>query len=77
MERVTLTTIKNMVKVRLAEDITHYDFDRVNALLRSRDLDRIAYSCGTYGITGAVLRDMATGDLFCVTARNSTLFQVL
>lgn len=66
------TTLKD-IKAFDATDITNAEPEQLFNL-RKHGLKRIAYSVGTYGITGAVYWDMTTGLLYKVTARSTALF---
>ena len=73
MRKTTKKDIKNYVTSGLASDITTYNFDDMKNFLHSHDLDRIAYSIGTYGINAGLMQDRQTGEFFAITARNSAL----
>jgi len=77
MQNITLKELRAMVNARVAVDITNYTHDQTMALLRSRDIDRVACASGVYGVTGCLLRDYATGEKFAVLRRCATLLQVL
>ena len=66
------TTIKE-IKNFYCEDITHISEQDARKITKK---EIIAYSHGTYGITGIVFIDIF-GHLFKITARNSNLFTFL
>ena len=68
MRKYTQKEIKNFVALGLAENITNYSFKEANEL-RRRGLEQVGYSCGTYGINGALFQDDG-GQLYAITARN-------
>lgn len=74
MRKYTQKEIKNFVALGLAENITNCSFEEANEL-RRRGLEQVGYSCGTYGINGALFQDDG-GQLYAITARNSRLAQL-
>lgn len=76
MKKTTKKEIREYVRLGLAQDITAYDFDRAEQLRKDHTLDVIAVSRGVYGMTGAILQD-ENGERYAITARNSTLFQLV
>lgn len=78
MERTTQKNIKNLISAGVATDITSLSFDEVRAIQkRERGLSAVAVGRGIYGANCAILKGFESGNLYGVTARNSTLFQVL
>ena len=76
MKTTTKKEIREYILLGLAHDITNYNFDQAEQLRKAHALDVVAVSRGVYGMTGALLRD-ETGELYAITARNSTLFQLV
>lgn len=76
-KRMTLSGIKQYVRYGVATDITSYSFEEANEFRKNHDYDVIGLSHGTCGMTGALLEDYNTKELFAITARNSTLFQLV
>ena len=76
MKKTTKKEIREYVRLGLAQDITVYDFDQAEQLRKDHALDVIAVSRGVYGINGALLQD-ENGERYAITARNSTLFQLV
>lgn len=68
-------TTRKAIRETYAMDITHYSFDQANELMKSHILQTVAISFGVYGMNGALFED-ENGDLYKITARNSTLFQM-
>ena len=68
-------TTRKAIRETFATDITNYSFDRVNELMNAHTLRTIAMSFGVYGMNGALFED-ENGELYKITARNSTLFQM-
>lgn len=76
MKKYSQKELKELVKLGVAKDITNYSFLQVKDFKNSRTLDKVGYSCGTYGINAGLLMDCNTGELFAITARNSALAQL-
>ena len=66
---------KKAIRETSAIDITNYSFDQVNELMNTHTLRTVAMSFGVYGMNGALFED-ENGELYKITARNSTLFQM-
>lgn len=71
MRKYTQRELKNLVTIGAAQDITN--FETMKNVLHSRNLDKIGYSTGVYGLNGGLLQDISTGELFAITARNTGL----
>lgn len=76
MERMTQKEIKRFVTLGMAEDITYLSFDACNALREAHSFTTLNVSTGVYGMNGALFKDEA-GKLYAITARTSTLFQMV
>lgn len=74
MRRYTLTDLKRVVSSGIAQDITTAPAPEVLEI--GSKCDKVGYSCGIYGINGGLLQDRTSGELYAVTARNSTLFRL-
>ena len=68
-------TTQKAIRETYAMDITNYSFDQANDLMNTHTLRIVAMSYGVYGINGALFED-ENGELYKITARNSTLFQM-
>ena len=68
-------TTRKAIRATCAIDITNYSFDQANDLMNANTLRTVAMSYGVYGMNGALFED-ENGDLYKITARNSTLFQM-
>ena len=68
-------TTRKAIRETYAMDITNYSFDQANDLMKAHTLRTIAMSFGVYGMNGALFED-ENGELYKITARNSTLFQM-
>ena len=76
MIKTTQKTLKKYVAAGIAHDITRYSFVEANALYMAHSLETIAVSSGVYGLNGALLKD-ENGKLYAITARNTTLAQLV
>ena len=68
-------TTQKAIRETYAMDITNYSFDQANELMNRHTLRTVAMSFGVYGMNGALFED-ENGELYKITARNSTLFQM-
>ena len=68
-------TTRKAIRETYAMDITNYNFDQASELMNKHTLRTVAMSFGVYGMNGALFED-ENGDLYKITARNSTLFQM-
>ena len=68
-------TTRKAIRETCATDITNYSFDQANELMNAHTLRTVAMSFGVYGMNGALFEDK-NGELYKITARNSTLFQM-
>ena len=68
-------TTRKAIRETYAIDITNYSFDKANELMNAHNLQTVAISFGVYGMNGALFED-ENGELYKITARNSTLFQM-
>ena len=71
MKKIT----RKAIRETCATDITNYSFDQANELMNAHNLRTVAISYGVYGMNGALFED-ENGELYKITARNSTLFQM-
>ena len=70
-----MKTTQKAIRETCATDITSYGFDQANDLMNAHTLRTVAMSYGVYGMNGALFED-ENGELYKITARNSTLFQM-
>ena len=68
-------TTQKAIRETRAIDITNYSFDQANELMNAHMLRTVAMSFGVYGMNGALFQD-ENGELYKITARNTTLFQM-
>lgn len=77
MRKYTQKELKRLVSLGLAENITNLSFEDAQKFHREHNYSQVGYSSGVYGCNGALLEDMNTGEQFAITARNSTLMQLV
>ncbi len=74
--KMTQKTIRNMVAMGVAADITHMSFDDCKDFMSRHKLTTLNVSTGAYGMNGALFQD-ESGKLYAITSRTSTLFQMV
>lgn len=70
-----MKTTQKAIRETCATNITDYSFDKANDLMNTHTLRTVAMSYGVYGMNGALFED-ENGELYKITMRNSTLFQM-
>ena len=63
--------LKRLVRAGIAQDITN------GGEVVTEQLEKIAYSCGIYGVNGALLRGRESGTLYAITSRSTALFHFI
>lgn len=75
MRKYTQRELKALVKTGAAVDITNHGTAEYKALReKEKDLDKLGYSSGVYGINGGLLQGQETGTLYAITARSTAVF---
>ena len=77
MKKYSQNFLKEMAKEGIATDITNLSFEDSKKFRKEHDYTQIGYSSGVHGCNGALLKDLKTGEKFVITARNSTLAQLV
>lgn len=78
MKRTTQKEVKNAIISGTVTDITRLSFEDVKALQKKESgLSAVAVGRGVYGMNCAIVRGFESGKLYGITARNSTLYQVV
>ena len=79
MEKTTIKELKRIAKYdRFAKDITYLSFDDANRLIdKENGLTVQMVSVGIYGLNGALLKGNKTQNTYVITARSSTLAQLV
>ena len=73
MKKYTQKGIREFARLGLATDITNYSVEQCVELKKKTNLSQEGYSAGIYGINGALLKDLNTGDMYVIGARNTAL----
>lgn len=75
MRKYTQRELKALVRTGAAVDITNHGTAEYKALMeKEKDLDKLGYSSGVYGINGGLLQGQETGALYAITARTAAAF---
>ena len=75
MRKYTQRELKTLVRTGVAVDITNHGTAEYRALIeKEKDLDKLGYSSGVYGISGGLLQGQETGTLYAITARSTAAF---
>lgn len=70
MNKCTLKTIKDYVRLGIAKNVTNYASENLPECH-----NKICYSFGIYGINGGIYEDKE-GNMYAITSRNSNLFRI-
>lgn len=70
MEKTTQRELKTMLRAGIALPLNYGTENQVDF----RRLETIKISRGIYGMNGALLRDIYTGQLYAIPSRSSELF---
>lgn len=71
MEQYTKSYLKSLVRSGIAKDITDAPYTPT-----FNEFEKIGYCSGIYGISGGLLKDRETGQLYVILARNSNLTRI-
>lgn len=75
MRKYTQRELKTLVRTGAAVDITSHGTAEYKALIeKEKDLNKLGYSSGMYGINGGLLQGQETGTLYAITARSTAVF---
>ena len=75
MRKYTQRELKTLVRMGAAVDITNHGTAEYEALInKEKDLEKLGYSSGIYGINGGLLQGQETGTLYAITARSIAAF---
>lgn len=70
MRKYTLRELRGFVRLGIAVDAS------IELPENWRELDKIGYSTGIYGISGGLLEDPRTGEKFVILNRSSNLYRI-
>ena len=76
LRKYTKREIKEYIRDGFATDITELSFSELKEWRNGRNLEKIGYSSGVYGISGGIIKDRNTGELFAITERTTALFSI-
>lgn len=74
MKKISKKELRNYIALGLAKDINCLSLEECRSLNAECDFEKVAYCTGTYGISGELLKDKKTGNMYAITARNTNLF---
>lgn len=74
MKKISKKELKSYIALELAKSIDYLPLEKCRALNAECDFEKVAYCIGVYGISGGLLKDKKTGDMYAITARNTNLF---
>lgn len=74
MKRITKKELKSYIALGLAKSLDNYSHDECRTIRSSCDFEKVAYCIGVYGLSGGLLKDKNTGNMYAITARNGSLF---
>ena len=74
MKKISKKELRSYIALGLAKSIDRLSVGECRALKAECDLEKVAYCTGTYGISGGLLKDKKTGNMYAITARNTNLF---
>ena len=74
MKKISKKELRNYIVLGLAKSIDCLSVEECRALNAKCDFEKVAYCTGTYGISGGLLKDKKTGNMYAITARNGSLF---
>lgn len=75
MRKYTQRELRALVRTGAAVDITNHGTAEYKTLReKEKDLDKLGYSSGMYGINGGLLQGQETGTLYAITARSTAAF---
>lgn len=75
MRKYTQRELKTLVRTGAAVDITNHGTAEYKVLIeKEKDLNKLGYSSGIYGINGGLLQGQETGTLYAITARSTAVF---
>lgn len=73
----TKEDILQYVENGMAEDVSKYSDKEIKDLLQSINKEVLGKSRNGYGYNAILFRDKNTGDLYAITNRNTTMFNLL
>ena len=74
MKKISKKELRNYITLGLAKSINCLSLEECRILNAECDFEKVAYCTGIYGISGGLLKDKKTGNMYAITARNTNLF---
>ena len=75
MTRYTQKQLREMIKDKIAIDLTHATCDTRKELeIKEGWLTQIGYAAGVYGCNGMLLQGHASGQLYAIPTRSQAIF---
>ena len=75
--RTTRSEIRSYVKQGYAKDITYMKAEDIKEIHKNENyFDEVAYSMGTYGVNGLLLKGHNTGNMYAITNRTTAIYLV-
>ena len=76
--KTTLKSIKEFASQAGVIDVTYYSNEALNELLKVEGgMRQVAYSTGTYGVTGAILQGAKSSKFYAITSRTNAIWILL
>ena len=76
--KTTLKSIKDFANQAGVVDVTYYSNETLHNLLKVEvGMRQIAYSTGTYGVTGAILQGAKSSKFYAITSRTNAIWILL
>ena len=72
-KKYTQSDIKELIRKGAATDITNWSDEQITELRRKHSIELVGTSLGVYGPNAGLYRDVDTGELYAVRARNTVL----
>lgn len=73
MIRLSKKYIDKLVNRGDARDLTCYDPERMNKFLKAHNLEKIGVSYNAKGLTGGLMQDIYTGELYAMVSPSAAL----
>ena len=72
-KKYTQSDIKELIRKGAATDITNWSDEQITELRRKHSIELVGTSLGVYGPNAGLYRDVDTGELYAIRARNAVL----
>ena len=76
--KTTLKSIKEFAKQADVIDVTYFSNDELDKLSKKEGFfNQLAYSAGTYGVTGTILQGAKSNKLYAITSRTNAIWMLI